>query len=447
MPCFPQPGSVTVCEINRDLITSEKLSDDQAKATYGKILGVVFSPIAFQPGLFLYDSEQNRERERENGEVVRTSGIAAILTLVGDSFKRALSHKILSDGITQVNVQVRWHPHKHILAFISSPNQVTIYDYDDSEGKEPIILTNESLGNITAIEWRPKGGRMLAVACKRGITIWSSSYPGNVAPLRSGVSSVVGITSRGSGTRWTLVDLLHNPDCNEKIISLSWNPNGRLLASASSESSSFTIWDVAQGVSTPIRRGLSNISMLKWSPLGDYFFTAKIDGSFYLWETYTWTSELWSSSDGYVTGASWDPNSRMIMMAFSNSITLGSVHFASKPPSLDAHLLPVDLPEFSAIGSNGITDIAWDASGERLAVSYKGGDELYNGLVAIYDVSRRGPLVSASLVGFIRGPGENAHSLAFAFHDQFTHGPLLSVCWSSGWCCTYPLIFKSQVIS
>lgn len=35
-------------------------------------------------------------------------------------------------GITQVNVQVRWHPHKHILAFISSPNQVTIYDYDDS---------------------------------------------------------------------------------------------------------------------------------------------------------------------------------------------------------------------------------------------------------------------------------------------------------------------------
>lgn len=48
--------------------------------------------------------------------------------------------------------------------------------------------------------------------------------------------------------------------------------------------------------------------------------------------------------------------------------------------------------------SNGITDIAWDASGERLAVSYKGGDELYNGLVAIYDVSRRGPLVSASLV-------------------------------------------------
>lgn len=57
----------------------------------------MFSPIAFQPGLFLYDSEQNRKRERENGEVVRTSGIAAILTLVGDSFKRALSHKILSD--------------------------------------------------------------------------------------------------------------------------------------------------------------------------------------------------------------------------------------------------------------------------------------------------------------------------------------------------------------
>lgn len=41
--------------------------------------------------------------------------------------------------------------------------------------------------------------------------------------------------------------------------------------------------------------------------------------------------------------------------------------------------------------------IAWDASGERLAVSFKGGDELYQGLIAIYDV-RRTPLITASLV-------------------------------------------------
>ncbi|CAK9144239.1 unnamed protein product [Ilex paraguariensis] len=41
--------------------------------------------------------------------------------------------------------------------------------------------------------------------------------------------------------------------------------------------------------------------MLKWSPTGDYFFTAKFDGTFYLWETNTWTSEPWSSTSGFVT--------------------------------------------------------------------------------------------------------------------------------------------------
>jgi len=96
-----------------------------------------------------------------------------------------------------------------------------------------------------------------------------------------------------------------------------------------------------------------------------------------------------------------------------------------------------------ASSSRGIEKLAWDASGERLALSFKDGNEMYRGLVAVYDV-RRSPLVSVSLVGFIRGPGEGAKPLAFAFHNKFKQGPLLSVCWSSGWCCTYPLILRSH---
>ncbi|KAL5743277.1 hypothetical protein ACOSQ2_026393 [Xanthoceras sorbifolium] len=136
----------------------------------------------------------------------------------------------------------------------------------------------------------------------------------------------------------------------------------------------------------------------------------------------------------------------MMLLAFSGSLTLGSVHFASKPPSLDAHLVPVDLPEIvSLTGSQGIEKIAWDASGERLAVSYKGDDDIYNGLIAIYDV-RRTQLISLSLIGFIRGPGDNPKPIALTFHDKFKQGPLLSVCWSTGFCCTYPLIFRSHIL-
>nr|AFK47201.1 unknown [Lotus japonicus] len=187
--------------------------------------------------------------------------------------------------------------------------------------------------------------------------------------------------------------------------------------------------------------------MLKWSPTGDYFFASKFDGTFYLWETNTWTSEQWSSSSGFVKCATWDPDGGMILLAFSESSTLESVHFASKPPSLDAHLLPVELPEIlSLTGSQGIEKIAWDNSGERLAVSFKGGDEMYRGLIAVYD-TRRTPLISTSLIGFIRGPGDNPKPISFSFHGKLKQGPLLSVCWSSGFCCTYPLLFRSHMLS
>ncbi|KAK4485619.1 hypothetical protein RD792_008262 [Penstemon davidsonii] len=153
------------------------------------------------------------------------------------------------------------------------------------------------------------------------------------------------------------------------------------------------------GLGTPIRRGLGGISLLKWSPSGDYFFAAKL---------------YWS-------------NMGSILLSFSESSALGSVHFASRPPSLDAHLIPVELPEIKPLtGSQVIEKIAWDASGERLAVSYRDGDELYRGLVAIFDVKRT-QLISTSLIGFIRGPGDNPKPVAFSFHDKFKQGPFLSV--------------------
>ncbi|THG23867.1 hypothetical protein TEA_000884 [Camellia sinensis var. sinensis] len=688
MYSFPQPGSVTICEINRDFITAENLSDDRAKETYAKVLGIVFSAVSFRTDHLLPspNPEQGSEQlGRIDESVQRNSWSAALQGIFINSLK-LLFHPNDVKLLPEVDLHgVSWHRHKHILAFISGPNHVTIRDYEDSERKEPCILTHESQRDVKLLEWRPNGGRTLSVACKqvsqhfcilivqlaqcfvyydfkkiyqqlcyfllgifsitelsRGrICIWTASYPGNAASVRSGVTS--GTIARGAGTRWTLVDFLRSHD-DEQISALSWSPDGRYPNYTFSNSSTYRSFyipalsdcpplrynsrllkatfegapvfqidgkcsldppEINENQETPPRLLLPNLeesivssipesvlSSSHYEPdeivissaflesiapislldversihhsdaimveemfrqlMGHFIFGRQTHGHQNLgpqpvalsrrkeghrhwdfrrevpseigvegggdeesggtagtrgflakypcrhdttrvrvrnpdgirlgksgygieeedmaygskkkdgipviramksairasilrlgmrsssFELSAFLSRSFSSSvsslalDLFISffslGATWDPDGGMILVAFSESLTLGSVHFASKPPSLDAHLLPVDLSEIQSLThSRGIEKIAWDASGDRLALSYKDGDELYRGLIAICDVKRT-PLISASLIGFIRGPGDNPRPLAFSFHDKFKQGPLLTVC-------------------
>lgn len=230
MPSFPQPGSVTICEINRDLITAENLSDDRAKDTYGKLLGMVFSPVPFQSDQIVPPSlEQDTEQQegRINSERAQERGLVATLRGIFNHSVKGLFHPDNVNLLPEVDLHgVSWHQHKHIIAFISGPNQVVVRDYEDSEGKDPCILNNELQRDVKVLEWRPNGGRMLSVACKAGICIWAASYPGNAASVRSGAASLLGTISRGSGGKYILVDFLRNPS-DEQISALSWSPNGR----------------------------------------------------------------------------------------------------------------------------------------------------------------------------------------------------------------------------
>ncbi|GFZ09346.1 transducin/WD40 repeat-like superfamily protein [Actinidia rufa] len=239
MASFPPLGSVTICEINRVLITAENLSDDRAKETYAKVLGVVLSPVSFPTDHLISSPSpdqglEQQGRSEESGK--RNSWSTALWVIFSDSLKR-LFHpsdpsysirlyeprfdSLVSDStlpesplasrppvtfeseprsailplgnafpservsrrgaatlkevpatkvklLPEVDLHgVSWHHHKHILAFISGPNHVTIRDYEDSEGKEPFILTNESQRDVKLLEWRPNGGRTLSVACKQ----------------------------------------------------------------------------------------------------------------------------------------------------------------------------------------------------------------------------------------------------------------------------------------
>eukprot|EP00249_Psilotum_nudum_P001292 c13686_g1_i1 orf=43-1449(+) len=464
----PAIGECTICELNRDFLVSKGDADTEAQNTYSKILGRVYPAIPFRLrwtvkgfGVLLPHAEEvdgredavldangipstSKSRDTFQGNVqsgfltkqflaIKNAVFRSIQTIFPGPNLELLRKLELSQGVS-------WHKHKQFLAFVSGVDQVTVYDFEDPESRDPFMLSSESQRSVAAVEWRPNSGATLSVACRGGICIWTASYPGSVAPIRSGVASFLS-TSRGTGVRWALVDFLQNHGC--PVTALSWNPLGRLLASASWDNSEFTIWDVSQGNGTPLRRGFGGISYLKWSPKADYLLSATTNGSFHIWETDIWTSERWSSAGGSVVSASWNPEGSILLIAFDRVTTLGALYFTGKPPCLDVHLLPIELPEIDSItGGNGMIEkMAWDGTGERLAVSFSGGDETFGGLVAIYD-TRKVPILSVSLLGFVRGPGYGAKPLAFSFYDRLTQGVLLAVCWSTGVCSIYPLLFR-----
>ncbi|KAG6555658.1 hypothetical protein Mapa_002894 [Marchantia paleacea] len=260
MPVVPAPGEYTVCEINRDLLTRKDDADKTAQDAYSKILGRVFASIPFrvnQPengfrnglsasyyeeeqaresGMSYYDSPMPSTSDRRGDMVGEEDGRRAFLSKQLSVAKNYISNTLQGvvapypegqAGFKSDRFQaVSWHKQKHWLAFISSADQVLVYDFEDPESRDPAVLASDSQRGVEAVEWRPNSGATLSVACRGGICIWSASFPGNIAPVRAGIVSIMGTPHRGSGARWALVDFLKIKD-NKPVTAISWCPSGR----------------------------------------------------------------------------------------------------------------------------------------------------------------------------------------------------------------------------
>lgn len=350
---------------------------------------------------------------------------------------------------------VSWHPTNPLLAAVSSDcRSVDVFNFKD---KIPHLGQNMSNANtqclrpfrtlkhklqdrVYTVAWRPSAGTVLAVGCKNGVCLWHINLKNHA----------------DSQLVW-----LQSPS-QVNIHALCWHPRGRLLAGSSLDSPGFFVWDVATGEVTVLRRGSDRISLLRWSPCGSYLFTGTQElhlvdrnqnvtgnrnlqhqivkngnGAFRIWETMTWTSSVWAmkSSErksrnrshendnaidacaGRLVGAEWSPNSKSILIAYTNS--LFTLHFTGETPSLSAQVLPAIVTDIlsseslrlqqvwkdndgnmtpASIGDM-IRGIAWDPSGQRLAVNL-GSKHRANGYVALFD-ARCDPILTARLIGYI----------------------------------------------
>ncbi|KAK3234920.1 hypothetical protein CYMTET_54852 [Cymbomonas tetramitiformis] len=294
--------------------------------------------------------------------------------------------------------QLAWHRDRHRLA-ASVNNTVLVYNTAGEQLPEEQLLFEDPLQTgVSSVSWRPASASTMAVACNRGVIVWSLKLP------RGELEDEAWALSRG---RYKMALLQHPGHFPTR--DLDWSPCGKYLVSCSAKSSTtMVVWNVATGEATPLRASLGGIYLVRWSPCGSYVFAAFSTGQFMVLETHTWTHEKWGSvGDGCVKHACWGPSKATPTLLLALDKPVGgvqvlSLQFSSPAPLLNAHLLPLPLKEIDVEGSElRVTKIAWDLTGSRLALLL-GGGHARAGQVALY-ATKTLPVLAGHFIGFITG--------------------------------------------
>jgi len=366
-----------------------------------------------------------------------------------------------------------------ILA-IATTKAVQIYNLETQTKR---TLSHPDQQNISCIVWKPFSKNVLAVACRKGICIWtleqlggsskkesgiwsatsnssfhpststsasvSGSFPlasasTNFAPLSSASAPAHVSSEEGYGTRAT-IQLLASRE-NPEITSLTWSPNGFHLACASSNRGEIEIWDSELQTFTTIQRGFGSILALSWSPNSKFLYSSSSNGELRIWETKTWTCDWIQKLSGPAKALSWSPNGHYLAFSIENSGILHCLDIGSPQPIFHGKVVKtVDLSyhviDTTRVGGP-ISNMAWDETGERMAISFSG-SEPGSELIALFAV-KISPALEFLPRGYVRlqDSGRQVKSLSFA--KSRATGALLAVAWSDYLITFLPLYFVPQ---
>ena len=242
-----------------------------------------------------------------------------------------------------------WHPARHRLAVAVSDRSVyihvpTVRLASGSKSEEelrggwlPCVLRHQFQREISCMEWQPLSGNGLAVGCESGICFWrleNTDMNQKGTQVDQGGRRSDGASTHG-GFAWCeflCADDIHHTPVN----TLSWSPDGRLLASGSVCSDQVLVWDMVTGIPTPITAVATvGVSLVKWSPgKGHYLFAGTLSKVIRVWETKTWTGERWTIPEGSCQTACWNPTGKMLMLGVAGSPHLWTFSFHHSPPDI-----------------------------------------------------------------------------------------------------------------
>lgn len=327
-----------------------------------------------------------------------------------------------------------WHPHTVKFAYALQDDSIHVHT---SKNDLVPTLKHKLQKNVADLSWQPQSASVLAVACQSCILIWHVE-PTSLA-TRPSTSSVQ-----------VLQQSNHSP-----VTCLAWDPNGRILLSSSPVDTAIMAWDVAMEICTPLRRvGGGGVSLLKWSPDGSKVFSATPSHLFRVWETTTWSCEVWTKCTGRCKTACWSPDGKVLLFATENEPVIYSLSFSTaqderKPVIGGSHsaVAAVDLSEVTIEANDGsevkiggvVHTMVWDPTGERLAVILQDNGGNIQRHVVLFR-TKLDLALEITPCGFIQG-GSDAIPHHISFQPKFDNGALLSVIWLTGNLSYIPLYF------
>ncbi|MFC1861152.1 TIR domain-containing protein [Chloroflexota bacterium] len=161
------------------------------------------------------------------------------------------------------------------------------------------------------------------------------------------------------------------------VYCLDWSPDGTLIASGS-EDKSILIWDTSSWeIQQTIREHTAAVNDVAWSPDGKTLASASDDGSLLLWDTISWqVKKNLIGHEGGIWNVAWFPNGRRLASAsVDKTVRLWEPTSAQVRRVIAEHSDEVSVVavspsgEFLVSGSDDTTIMIWNAqTGERVAV-------------------------------------------------------------------------------